>query len=259
MQEAAKRLGLTQAAVSQQLKALELEMGKELFQFHGKKKVANPLGKKTFEALSVELNRLESVWNALRSDELAPSQLTLTVAGRKEIVETVTDRIQFSGKIKFVSAPSQEAYEKLLQREADVAILTFKSKHARIVQKKLVSVSSRWFNVGKVSAADLASQKLYQLPIVAYSDKMPFLQEWCDHHKLDIRKLNVRAVIDNWYMVKSLALKHGALAIVPDNIDSYPEHDAYPVAPSIVRPVDFYYAYHEDSRTLLKRGNFSCQ
>lgn len=258
MQDAAQKLGQTQAAVSQQLKNLELEMGRELFQFQGKKKVANVLGQKAFEALRGELKRLESVWNELKEDQLLPSQLTLTVVGRKEIVEAVTDRIHFDGKIKFISSPSQEAYETMLERKADLAILNFKSKHTRVVQKKLVTVSCRWFNPTKISLSDLQSSKIYQIPLIAYSDKLPFLEDWCSYYKQDVKRLHIRAVIDNWFMVKSLCIKHQALAITPDNIESYSEFDSYPVGSTIIKPIEFYYAYLEDSKPLLKKGNFSC-
>lgn len=257
MQEAAKALMLSQPAVTQQLKNLEYEVGKTLFTFEGKYKVPTKFGLELYERLRPDIVSLEKNWLLLKSQNEDPSRSLLKIAGRKEMIENLAPKVSFLGKLKYMSLPSEEAYDKLLKREIDVGILSFKPRHARIVSKKIHSIHSRWFIPDeKIKISQLQNKDIYRHAFVAYSSALPFLSEWCKHYHLDPVKLNVKVTIDNWFMVKSLCVEMNALSIVPENIDMHADFDRDIVPKQIIKPVEFHYAYHEDLRQVLQNGQF---
>lgn len=78
---AARELGITQAAVSKQIKALETQLNTRLFERGNRAVMLTPEGKKLFEAVTIGLKSIgEAVDNISRAGKAAELTITTTVA-----------------------------------------------------------------------------------------------------------------------------------------------------------------------------------
>ncbi|SHH04111.1 LysR family transcriptional regulator [Pollutimonas bauzanensis] len=125
--DAAEHVGLTQAAVSLQMRALEEEFGRELFDRSGRLALLNPAG----QELLPEIKKLLELYDRIRLPK-APSgqfvgQLTIgAIVSCMSILARIVSQLKSEHKglgIRLVSGKSSELTHKVEHGEIDAAIV----------------------------------------------------------------------------------------------------------------------------------------
>src|SRR5690242_5833191 len=96
-QEAAQRLGISQPAVSFQLRQLEATVAAPLFYLSGKRKVLTHYGQSLYETAKRQMHAFGKSLEDLDRNYANPGKLTLRIGGRLEVLAFVSPRISFPG------------------------------------------------------------------------------------------------------------------------------------------------------------------
>lgn len=217
VEETARRLGMTQAGVSLQLKKLEEQIGEPLFRAQGRKKALTDFARDLCQTVAPPLNEL-----AHRLDEASrrvpdPSRRTLRVGGRAEILSQAIDRIDFPGGMTLQAMTDPEALSALREDRVDLAILAdapgspeFISKHL-FDEEIVLAIPAAWKKTR--TWEDVENDGDFPAkPAAAYTMDAPFLNEVAA--ALGV-KPNLKFVCEDWGGVGKFVTGGRAWAAMP--------------------------------------------
>ena len=135
--EAAKKIGITQPALSKQLALLEAKIQQPLFMQRGRNKVLSPFG----SSLNARLkNQIGGLQEAIREEKNLYSDLSsakIRIAGRRGVLDRFSAKLSFAGRIDFYDCPNELAVENILTLQADIGITHFLPNTHHLMAKKL--------------------------------------------------------------------------------------------------------------------------
>lgn len=216
MVEAARRLGITQPALSKQLQSLQEALPERALTQVGKRKVLTPFGENLKRELEPRLDGLqEAVIQAAQSLAL-PKNVTVRISARREILDRLADQIEFPGKVIFIEGGHDETLRALKDRRADVGLTyqvpesydwiakpCFRETFQLVVPKSLVR-----------SEKDLP-KALVSLPGLAYKEHDDVLESFWRSQNLEPEVPRLTRVTANYQsLAKMVEAGHG-WAVLP--------------------------------------------
>lgn len=200
--DAADKLGITQPALSKQLKALEELTEQTLFAFSGRNKVLTPVGRDLHGALAARLDGLDQIVSQTINSHAKPDRARLRIVGRRGVLDRISQGIEFPGFIEFVEGSNEQVLEELRARNSDIGVTyarpdthelvsrpLFREKFSLVVPKRQ-KVIQRQF--GKKLLMDLLDQ-----PCVGFKPNDEVLARLCRAHTIDSSQLKmIRAMAD---------------------------------------------------------------
>lgn len=132
--KAAETLGISQPLLSLHLKRLEEHLGTPLFEFVGKKKILNSVGKAIYPLIRENLNELSTDLKLTVLQQT--SQKSLRFGGRKEILDLLVQRMNFDGSLLFRAMGGKEVETRLRDREIEVGISQVFINSSELIRKK---------------------------------------------------------------------------------------------------------------------------
>ncbi len=256
--EAAKRLGLSQPALSLQMKRLESLMPLPLFGSEGKRKILTHYGRSICEAAKVELESLNHTLNRVNLRYAKPENLEIRVGARRELFHRVSKQLRFDGRLHFVCLTNPQAVTELLDHHIDVAISHDKPDHSEILFKKLFSnpaalaVHKKWLKGEKLTPGLIKKKEfLTSIPAVAYRSEAPFLTEFLHHCGLELREVQLKFICDDWSILMKLVEEGEGYCILPEDMDSHhPDVESIPIPTQIIPEVTYYALFHRELRKI---------
>lgn len=220
MSLASKNLGLTQPAVSKQLKALEESYGQPLFIMSGTKKTLSPFGRALYESCSDALTKLVEQSRGL---EKYNQIRRVKIAGREIVLETLIKRIDhFPSGFEMIFCDTQEAIKKVSKHEVDFAVSYEVPHSSDLIAKKLFTNTSslafskkHFSSLGKKNAQSLSQNDLLENPILSYRKDDPSLAQLCKLKNISLSQLTISMVAPNWSFLKKAAIQGHGIAILP--------------------------------------------
>jgi LysR family transcriptional regulator, low CO2-responsive transcriptional regulator len=255
--EAARRMGISQAAVSLKLKELEGTAPLPIFLLQGKRKILTRYGRELYETAKTKLRGLDRGIEDLQRRYMTEEKLVLRVGCRSEIFEEVAaSRLMFGGRVEFHPLSSHQALLALKERRIDVAISYEKPDSAEILAKKLLVsgahlIVDRRYLFGQALNLRLASDRefLTRTPSLIYREDGHLLNDWLQAFDLEVRDLSVRLVAESWRTIQRLVdLGHG-YAIVPDYVRPQSESvETLKLDSALFASFTYFALYHRDLR-----------
>jgi DNA-binding transcriptional LysR family regulator len=251
---ASQRLGLTQPAVSLQLKRLDEQLPHPLFVFRGKKKVLSHYGKAVYETIRHRLPEIGHSIDRLNLVYSKPEEMELRIGVRREILVLISERIHFDGKLQFIHLSNQEILAGLKDQRIDVGLTWEKPDDTNIVARPLLRQGAKLIvpKAWSKEAKDLSSvEYLKGKPCLAYKEgQSPYLTEWCRAQKIEVGELKVRRVIDDWLAIAGMAAQGIGWSIVPSGIALQPQVLGFPLPTTVIADRLFYQLYSKSLKHL---------
>lgn len=251
--EAAKTLGLTQPALSMQLKRLEEIFEYPIFEFHGKRKLLTFYGTTVYKEskrLLAEFNESFEIINRMYLDS---KKQVLRVGGRRELIFKAQKTIDFEGSVIFSIMSSEEAIVELHKKNIDIAISRIKPNSSDLIAKEFFSNCS-WLVTHEKWISNESTKRLIQnkhffmnTPALAYGSSAILLNEWIQQIGLQLKQLNIKYVCEDWLTILQMVESGEGYAIMPDSIESNlktVQHFELPC--NLVTTQTYYFLYHKN-------------
>lgn len=251
VEETARRLGMTQAGVSLQLKKLEEQIGEPLFRPLGRKKALTDFARDLCQTVAPPLNEL-----AQRLEEAArrvpdPSRRTLRVGGRAEIFPQAIERIEFPGSITLQAMTGAEALSALREDRLDLALLTEAPESLEFISKFffqeeiVLAFPPAWKKMRSWEDVEKDGDFLAK-PAAGYKIDPPFLSEIAAALG---GKFTLKFVCEDWNGVGRFISAGRAWAAMPAS--AVPAGcQTVPLPSRVVKPVKFHAVYGRHERGL---------
>ncbi|NDF16105.1 LysR family transcriptional regulator, partial [bacterium] len=177
MVRAARCLGLSQPALSFQLKKLEEHTGFPIFAFAGKKKVLTHLGRAYVEEMKIAYLSLHLIHQKISKQSVELDHQKLRVAGRRELFIPFLP-FPFPGQIEFIQSSSAEALKALREHRVDLAV-SAQAVDSGDLMAKLFFESSFKLIYPKAWSPDLGhGRELKERPVVVYGNHHAYLEDY---------------------------------------------------------------------------------
>lgn len=120
--DAAARLGITQPALSKQLRQLEAQLPEPVFTLAGRKKVLTPFGRDLYHRLQPRFTGLNELVQEAWSLHSTPAQAKLRVVGRRGVLDRIAPAVRFPGALHFLEASNEEVVSMLREGQAELGV-----------------------------------------------------------------------------------------------------------------------------------------
>lgn len=248
--ETAKKMGLTQPAVSQHLTKLEAHLPQRLFSKDGKKKILTPFGKEFYKNASLHLRNIDELLRSTKFLNAAQNDVTFRLGLNREILYRICDKIQIAGKLEIKNVPSDKAAEELTKRSLDIAVSRFVPDSADIIAVK-------WFTDNfvliypKSWAADIAKHGLSHLQkkaFVMYGGMEEQTQTFLMSLGIPTTDLKKSFTLTDWFSFIKLVEKGQAWGFAPSSFEFSKNVQTAPLPNKAQSKSQFYLLYHRTVR-----------
>lgn len=257
--EAARRLGLSQPAVSVQLKRLQERMPQPLFVFQGKRKALSHYGRAVYETLRDRLQSIERGLERVNLVHAKPENLHLRVGARREVFVLIGGRIRFPGSLELRTLSHPEILDQLTHGKIDAGITYIRPDDPNVLSKELLvqtaelCVSKKWLKKKPFNLEVARNPEfLKNTPYLAYKvDRPPYLMEWVSHCGLELKDLKLRAVCDDWTVILQMVQAGMGFSIMPSGIlTGAPGVEVVEIPEKIIPKRTFYLLYSKSLRNV---------
>lgn len=256
--EAARKVGLSQPAVSVKLKELESLAPVAVFSLEGKRKVLTHYGRALYEISRKQFIRLEEDYENLNRSYAQAESLTLRVGCRQEVFESIASRLRFPGKIEFIQLSGHESLVRLLDNRVDIAITYEVPDSLEIISKKLFDstcnfcIHKRWLKNKKLNLELVEdSEFLRSVPCVLYQRDGHLLRDWIAHLNLSLDHLKPAMIVEDWRVIQTLIEQGSGYGVLPSFISARStEVESFPLPLSILPKLPYYALFHKSLRRI---------
>lgn len=233
--KAAEELGITQSAVSQNLKRLEQRVGVPLFVKSSKSTGLTPEGEKLVELTRGFFHQTENFLDQIKHSqhEITGSLRvgTLMGIGKSWVAPKM---LEFSKaypalEIKVVMDFPDDLVMQFEAQKLDALILTKESVPAfvdaiHLEDEKTTLIYPKSFIMKKIH--DLTLKDLLALPIISFQDKDPLFLNWCRVRFGHLPKLNIkpRLVINSFSHILKAVSEGLGIAVIPTHVIDHYQH-----------------------------------
>lgn len=252
--EAAKKLGLTQPALSMQIKRLEAHFDLPIFEFQGKRKILTEYGKTIYEESKRLISQFSGTFESIDRRFANANKQTLRIAGRRELIQKAVKAISFEGTVSYSIMSSDQALKELQNRNIDIAISRIKPDSSELVAKEFLSncpwlvVHEKWL---PNETKNLVNNKDFFLrtPALVYNSQADLLKEWIQRLGLNIRQLNIKYICEDWVSILKMIEMGEGYSIIPDSLESQVKKVKHFNLPcSLVTSQTYYFLFHKNLR-----------
>jgi len=257
--EAAKKLHISQPAVSLHLKKLESHMPYPLFSFEGKKKVLSRYGKSIYSEIKTKVSDVSKAIETVNQAYGDPALAVLKLGARHEVLQRLAPLINFPGQVQLINVPTEVAITMLLKHELDIALSHERPDLTNIIARKLFSDTAKFvinrkrLKGTKLTLSTIKSQKLLQeTPVLAYKADTPaFLTEWMRYLGYPLSSLNLKCVCADWWAIIKMVEADVGYSIIPTSIAVNRHAVAeFDIPTKVISPTIFYALYHKDLKSV---------
>jgi len=257
--DAAKKLHVSQPAVTLQLKKLESNLPYPLFSFEGKRKVLSHYGHSLYHSIKGKLSEVEIRLNQVNLLYSNSENISLKIGARKEIFYRIIDQINFTGKLELIDLTNAECLTRLLKHEIDIAITHVRPDLANVISRKVFSdftkllVHKQLLKWKKLTLNLIKNRDfLTGTPCIIYKkENPPFISKWIAHVGVDLDSMKVKAICEDWQTILAMIEKGIGFSMIPSSFEPGSKDILSIDIPRNIIPENvFYMLYHTDLRRI---------
>lgn len=259
--EAAKRLKISQPAVTQRLQRLQDQVSYPLYAFEGRKKVLTLYGKNLYEMAQTQFKNLEIAFEQVNRRFAMPEHLVLRIGGQIELVEHFSAIVNFPGRTDHRKMLDSEAIDALQKESIDVAITQTIIDNSELASRKFFESSAHFITHRKHSKIingfkDIQNspQKLMKINCAFHRLERSYKELFCQGLEIEPSEFNEKATFEDWRSLLNFVENGGGFSIVPGFIQSQSKDIISFDIPHSILPRSNYYAVFQ--RKLRKIDSF---
>lgn len=218
--EAASRLGVTQPALSKQLRRLEDSLPAPVFIQTGRKKTLTPFGRDLHQRLKTRLGDLRDVVRDSWTMHASPAQSTIRIAGRRGLLDRMSTKLKFEGTLIFQESSNDEVMQSLRSLEADIGIMhripeTHELTVKPLFREDFVLAVPKNFLPSPPTLGPALMAKLRELPCLGYKPDDAILKSFCDFHGVDLASLRMTRATESYPSLGEMAEARFGWGVLP--------------------------------------------
>jgi DNA-binding transcriptional LysR family regulator len=250
--EAARRLQITQPALSKQLKQLESFLPQAVFTTSGRKKVLTSYGEDLHRRLQEKLGNIQEVIQQTGTLHASPQQAVVRIAGRRGVLDRFSSQLSFEGSLYFEEKSNESTLEAILSRTIDVGIVHKVPDHFEIIAKPLfreefqIVIPKSFVTKRPTFGANLYSQ-LQPLPCLAYRPDDELIQAAFALNPRDMKSLQMRRATENYLSLAEMVEAELGWALLPTYLPvSEKKNWVVPIPPRILPSRQFFLIFRKE-------------
>lgn len=255
--DAAKKLQITQPALSKQLKLLESHLAYPAFTYSGRNKVLTAYGIKLHKSLKAHFDSLGRAVANVDNLHSKSENARIKIAARREILGRIAPKMGFHGQLIFVDSVSENIARDLLNRKIDIGITQSPPTSHELISKyafrdQFVLLIPKSLMARRPSLSKDTLQKLEHLPFLAYNLEAAALRRLYGYFDLKT-DVPISRAYSNWTGLLSMANDGLGWTLVPSSfLSSSDSEDSWQIEiPSdILSHVEFFVVYLKEFNTV---------
>ena len=222
--DAAAVLKISQPAVSFKIKQLEALLPEPLFDLQGRKKVLTPYGLDLCRVIEKQSSHYRKELEDINRHYEKPENSILRIGGRIEVLDYLSEKINFKGRVEFLNLSNRMSLKMLSDRKIDIAISYSPPDSTELIAKKLFTSSSDLVIPKKLIKnfkSDLLDCDFFKnTPSIFYRKNEDILSEWMNHIGVKIDEMRIRYTVEDWRAVANLINQEIGYSIVPFYVET---------------------------------------
>lgn len=218
--EAAIKLGITQPGLSKQLNLLEDLLQTRIFLMSGRKKILTPFGKDLHRSLKEKIGLVQEVVERIKLIHTNASLATIKIAARRGILDRISSRLKFSGRLIFLESSNDQTVKSLLNLNFDIGIAHSIPDTSELTAGPLFCESFR-IVIPKVF---LSTKPTYGKPLFAILKKRPcvgykvrdeIVKAACCYSNSEVTELAMPRITENYASLLGMVNSGIGWAVLP--------------------------------------------
>ncbi len=248
---AARKLGLTQPAVSQHIAALEATIERELFERHSRGVIPTPMADELAATVGDSLDVAEAALFAARARSPDMSGAVRLIGNGDFLAEVVAARLlpllRTGLRIHIEAAGREAIAAALLKDQHDLGlggdpVQDRRLRSTKIHEEPLFAVAAPAVAARIAAAADLG-HGLAAEPVLAYSLERPLLDSWLSANAIPLRALPPALTGQDLRFLRSMLQRGFGWTVLPGYLclEEIERGDLAEIPPPVIRPTQSYY------------------
>ncbi|MGZ3786854.1 MAG: LysR family transcriptional regulator [Bdellovibrio sp.] len=213
--EAAQKLGITQPALSKQLKQLEQSLSEPIFFLRGRKKMLTSFGQDLHLRLAERIGNLQEVVEHTQKVHSDSAVTTIRIAGRRGILDRISGKINTPRNLHFIESSNENIIGSILSLKADVGIAHSIPDTHELIAKPLFKekfqfvIPKKFFKHQPTLGKSLSTQ-LKSIPCLGYKPHDEILKAACSYSEEEMKQLKIIRLTENYSsLAEMVSLKNG--------------------------------------------------
>lgn len=252
MIEAAQSLGISQPALTQHMKDFESYFTQDVFALEGRRKTLTTFGQQLNDLLKLRFEGLDKDIKVITDKFEQPQNITVRVAGRGEILNSLAKQVSFPGKLIFVNVDGAAAVSSLIDRQYDIAVSNHLKMNSYLHAKKIFSdqfsiLFPKSFLPGNHTISKTVLLDLCSHPYLSYADNDERLKALFQPYKIDPLPFPSK-VLSNWESLIEMVNLQQGWTIAPTRFPFDSQKVSRILIPKTVIPgTEFFVFYRKES------------
>lgn len=252
LEEAAKKIGISQPGLTKQLQQLEVLLPHALFVNEGKKKRLTLFGLELVEQLKDRLKGIDDMIKQTCDRFAKPEESTVRIVGGIGVLIRIMGDLNFPGRLVFKDLSNEKAIKAIADRTADIGISYLTHDSLDVIGKPLHKETFKLVIPKKLlpsAPANLekALKLVQKLPCLSYKTPDEIMISVFKHYKLDTENLNVKRTFSNFESLVTMANLGLGWAMVPRQFQiDLEKHWVFSIPPSLHPARQFYLYYRKE-------------
>lgn len=254
--KAAEVLGITQPALSKQLKALETKIPQPIFVLQGRRKILTPFGRDLQKRIKGQIGNIQET---LRESLLLHSdlnQIQIRISGRRGILDRISEKLQFKGTLVLNESSNQQVIDDLLSMKTEIGIAYDFPNSFNLVAKPLfkeefkIAIPKKFIFKLKKYGKPLFEELILN-PCLGFKIEDEILNQLCAEHSLSKSHLRINRITSNYSSIAKMVDAGLGWAVIPSYLEvDLKQNWSIPIPREVLTSRKFSILYrHEFSKT----------
>ena len=250
--KAAETLGITQPALSKQLKALEAKIPQPIFSMQGRRKILTPFGRDLQKRIKGQIGNIQETLRESLLIHSDLSQVQIRISGRRGVLDRISKKLEFQGSLIFNESTNQQVIDDLLSMQAEIGIAhdfpnTFNLVAKPLFKEEFKIVIPKKFLLKPKKYGKSLFEELKTHPCIGFKIEDEILNQLCTENSVPISDLKLKRITSNYSSIAKMIDAGFGWATIPSYLDvDLKQSWSIPIPPEVLTSRKFSILYRPE-------------